>query len=76
MPIELAEMIVLFAGAYFGVGALFGFYFVLRGAERLDGAAKGAGPVFRILLFPGAAGLWPILLIRMLFAPARIEGQR
>ncbi|MCB2096387.1 MAG: hypothetical protein KDE05_02035 [Parvularculaceae bacterium] len=69
MSIETAEMIWMAVGGYLGLGALFAFYFVLRGVDGLDHAAKGAGAPFRLLLFPGAAALWPILLLRMLATP-------
>lgn len=75
MSIETAEMIWRLAGAYLGVGALFAVYFVGRGVDLLDGAAKGSGLMFRLLLFPGAAALWPILLLRGLFAPSS-KGKR
>ena len=75
VSIELAEMIWLAAGAYLGAGALFALYFVLRGVDRLDAAARGAGLLFRFFLFPGAAALWPLLLLQMLIAPAR-KGHR
>lgn len=76
MSIELAETIWLAAGAYFGAGAIFALYFVLRGVDRLDAAARGAGFLFRLFLFPGAAALWPLLLMRMLLAPAPKEHRR
>lgn len=76
MSIELAEMIWLAVGAYLGVGALFALYFVLRGVDRRDAAARGAGFLFRLFLFPGAAALWPLLLMRKLFAPEPKEPRR
>lgn len=76
MSIELAETIWLAVGAYLGAGSLFAFYFVQRGVDRLDAAARGAGFFFRLFLFPGAAALWPLLLMRMLFAPAPRESHR
>jgi len=69
LSIETAEMIWLAVGFYLGLGALFALYFVLRGVDLLDHAAKGAAAPFRLLLFPGAAALWPVLLLRMLMTP-------
>lgn len=66
MTIETAELIWIVVGAYLGAGTLFGLYFAARGAALLDGAAKDAGLAFRALVFPGAVGLWPILLMRVL----------
>jgi len=69
MSIETAEMIWLALAGYFGLGALFAFYFVLRGVDLLDKSALGAGFLFRLFLLPGAAALWPLLLARMLLTP-------
>ena len=70
MSIELAQAIWLCVGAYFGVGLLFGLYFVFRRVDRMDAAAKGAGLPFRLLILPGTAALWPILFATSIFAPA------
>ena len=69
MLIEAAEMFWLAVAGYLGLGALFALYFVLRGVDLLDKSARGAGFLFRLFLFPGVAALWPLLLVRMLFAP-------
>ncbi|MGF1456837.1 MAG: hypothetical protein ACFB6R_15830 [Alphaproteobacteria bacterium] len=65
MTIELAEMIWLAVGAYFGVGLVIGLGFVFFGAHRLDHAAEGSGPLFRLIILPGAVGLWPAILVRI-----------
>ena len=46
------------------VGVLFAVAFVTVGVGRVDAAAKGAGVGFRLLILPGAAALWPVLLRR------------
>jgi hypothetical protein len=46
------------------LGLAFGVAFVTTGVTRLDPAAKGTGAVFRLLILPGAAALWPVLLLR------------
>lgn len=76
MTIETAELIWLAIGAYLGAGVLFGLYFAARGAVLLDSAAKETGIAFRVLVFPGAVGLWPILLIRVLIAPSTRGAKR
>jgi len=50
--------------AYAGLGLAFGVAFVWFGVERLDSEAKGAGPGFRLLILPGVAAFWPLLLQR------------
>ena len=60
IPLLLATL-----GAYFGVGIVFAFAFALgNGAQRIDPAAHGATPGFRLIIIPGSAILWPYLLLR------------
>lgn len=59
-----AELIVLVAGAYAGVGLLFAIVFVIAGARRIDPVAAGGTWGFRLLILPGAAALWPYLALR------------
>ena len=58
-------MIPLFLG-YIGIGLVFGVFFAMRGAAILDPVAKGAPIGFRLLVLPGSAALWPILLSKLL----------
>mgnify|MGYP006891165931 CR=1 FL=1 len=48
---------------YLAIGAALAVFLAAGGAVRLDRAAKGAGIVFRIFIIPGAALLWPLLLL-------------
>ncbi len=66
----LAELLVATAGLYSGIGLAFALWFVISGIDRLDPAARGAGPFFRALILPGAAALWPMLLLRCVRRPA------
>jgi hypothetical protein len=52
--------------AYTGAGILFGILFVVRGVQRIDASAVGAGWGFRLLILPGVAALWPLLAWRWL----------
>lgn len=63
---QLATVTLLVIGVYLAIGVIFGLVFAVRLVDRLDGAAKGAGPGFRALIVPGAAALWPLLLPRAL----------
>jgi len=63
---ETAEVIVTTVGAYLAVGVLVAATFVAFGAGRIDAAASGAGVWFRIAVFPGCVGLWPVVLGRWL----------
>lgn len=60
----MAEAIVMAVGAYGVFGLLFALLFVTMGIERVDPLAKGSGIGFRLVVMPGAAALWPLLLAR------------
>ena len=49
---------------YCVLGLLFAVVFVASGVERLDPNAKGSGLAFRLLILPGSAAFWPLLLGR------------
>jgi hypothetical protein len=57
-----ASIILLVVGAYAALGALVGVAFIVRGVSRVDPAAAGAPIGFKLLILPGAIGLWPIVL--------------
>ena len=54
------------AGSYAALGVLFALAFSGLGAARLDPAARGGSLGFHLLIVPGAAALWPVLLRRWL----------
>ena len=62
----MAELFVGSLLVYGAIGLLFAMFFVSRGVARLDPIAKNAGFGFRLIIFPGAAALWPVLLRRQL----------
>ena len=62
----MAELFVDSLAAYGAIGLLFALFFVSRGVAQLDPIAKNAGLGFRLMIFPGAAALWPVLLRRQL----------
>jgi len=65
MPTEVARWFVLGLEVYSGLGLAFATGFALWGAARLDPTARTGTPGFRLLLLPGAAALWPWLLLRL-----------
>lgn len=60
----LATLLVAVAGLYFGLGLLFAIAFVLRGVGVIDPQARDGSWGFRVLVVPGSAALWPLLLRR------------
>jgi len=64
----VANIVVHAMYAYALAGGLFAIFFVVRGVQKIDHRAQGAGVGFRLLIFPGAAVFWPTLLKRWLRA--------
>jgi len=59
-----AEIIVYTGFVYLICGAIFAVWFVVRGIEKFDEAAKNSGIAFRLIIFFGAAAFWVFLLRR------------
>ena len=72
MPLAVAEPLAFVLQLYAAVGALFAVPFAWRGAGALDPAARMGSWGFRLLILPGAAALWPVLLVLW----ARASGPR
>jgi hypothetical protein len=53
-------------GGYGLFGLVFALAFVARGAARIDPAAQDMPLPARLLLIPGAALLWPLMLAKWL----------
>jgi hypothetical protein len=58
------ELFLLVLAAYALAGLVFGLCFVTVGVARLDPAARGTSWVFRALILPGSAALWPMLAVK------------
>jgi hypothetical protein len=50
--------------AYALLGVMFAALFVPVGVHRVDSEARGSGVAFRLLIAPGVAAFWPMLLGR------------
>ena len=60
----LAGIMLSLLGLYLAVGAVFALPFALAGAKRMDPHAAHGSWGFRLLILPGTAALWPLLLCR------------
>lgn len=65
MSIATAELILTSLGLYLAAGAVFALVFVTAGAGRIDPDAKSMPFQARLLVFPGAMGLWPLMLVKL-----------
>jgi len=64
MSFTVANWIVGALAVYAVIGIVFAIPFVFVGAGRIDPTA-GSGTIgFRLLILPGAALLWPVMLVR------------
>lgn len=54
-------------GVYGGIGLLFALYFFFKGAFIIDDIVADSKWTVRLLLIPGAIGLWPFLLKKIIF---------
>lgn len=62
MSVETAEAIVGGLAGYLVLGLAFALAFLTRGVAAIDPAARGMPRLARLLIVPGAAALWPLLL--------------
>jgi hypothetical protein len=60
----VASAIVTLLGVYLALGLVFAVVFVTAGVGRVDPAARQGTWGFRVLIIPGVAVLWPLLLRR------------
>ena len=68
---EVAEVLVKTLTAYGLIGAVFAVAFVAMGIQRVDSVAEHAPLGFRLIVLPGVAALWPLMLVRWLRAMPR-----
>lgn len=66
MTTDAAEMIWAVVVTYLGAGFLVALLFAVWAAPATDYAAKGSNIWFRLAIMPGAALLWPYMVVRLL----------
>lgn len=66
MASGMARFLVQLLAIYFLIGFIFSLAFVVRGVSKIDRNAAGSSIGFRLIILPGSAALWPLLLVRWL----------
>ena len=69
--VQFAELFVGGLAAYALTGAAFSVAFVLFGIHRVDPVAEHSPIGFRLVVMPGVAAFWPLLLSRWFRAVSR-----
>jgi hypothetical protein len=59
-------LILITLALYAAIGLLFAVMFAFLGIHKVDPAARRASVAFRLLMIPGSAALWPVMLIKWL----------
>ena len=62
----IATVLLILFGSYLACGLVFAVPFVLFGVKRIDPQAAHGSWGFRLLIIPGTAAFWPLLLRRWL----------
>ena len=65
MPESIAGPLLAILTAYLAVGILIALAVAFRLAGRLDPVAARGSLGFRLLVLPGTAFLWPLVLLRL-----------
>jgi len=67
--VRVVEFFVYALAAYGLLGVVFAATFVAAGIQRVDPVAGHSPVSFRLIVFPGVAALWPLLLARWIRGP-------
>ena len=68
---QFAELFAGALAAYAAMGVAFALAFLLFGISRVDPVAEHSPIGFRLVVIPGVAALWPLLLGRWIKAVSR-----
>lgn len=58
------DLILILFAAYAGLGLVVGLALAFAGINRVDPAAADSPWYFRLMVLPGLAGLWPVMLAK------------
>lgn len=58
----IVTIFLLLLGVYVLIGIIFYFPFIKKGVHKIDDGVKDAPLFMKVLIFPGAVVLWPVLV--------------
>lgn len=67
----LMSLVLVLVGVYLTIGVGFAVAFTVFMVPRMDDASARGSLAFRVVIVPGAAALWPFLLVRAFSGRAR-----
>lgn len=59
--LTIINIFLFILGVYFFLGFLFGIYFIIKGAPKIDPLMHNTKKRVRVLLFPGIVATWPFI---------------
>jgi hypothetical protein len=65
---SLPHLLIVAGSLYLGAGTIVALLFAFGLVARVEPTAHGASFLFRLLIVPGAALLWPVVAVRSLRA--------
>jgi hypothetical protein len=69
--LNFTQGLLVVIAVYALIGIIVALAFVSVGVGRVDPAARHGTLGFRVLIFPGAAALWPLMLIKWIGATGK-----
>lgn len=66
MSVDTATVVVATLACYLVLGLAFALVFIAKGVSAIDPDARGMPWPARLLILPGVAALWPLMLLKWL----------
>jgi hypothetical protein len=61
----MIDTLLIALGVYSLIGVIFAIFFLVFKIQIIDSVASASPLRFRLIIFPGCAGLWPLLLFKL-----------
>lgn len=69
--VSVMSLVLVLLGLYLAIGFGFALVFTVFMVPRIDEASARGSLAFRVVIVPGAAALWPLLLVRAIAGRTR-----